>query len=158
MGEVSVKFLVEVLFLGPVSLRHPGGKWRDENCTLGLSRDTGERMYHLFWPRRGSSWTDAALAVPPQNCVCLFPMGQYCCHILPVRGMLAVACLSCLRPSFSPLEAVLKKEMLPHSGLKEPVLSNMYACLFSFLCLSLFIKCLLRGLWPRRLQPIWLEF
>lgn len=47
-----------------------------------------------------------------------------------------------------------EKEMLPHSGLKEPVLSNMYACLFSFLCLSLFIKCLLRLLWPRRPQLI----
>lgn len=35
MGEVNMKFLREVLFLSPVSLRHPGGKWRDENCTLG---------------------------------------------------------------------------------------------------------------------------
>ncbi|KAF3707683.1 hypothetical protein EXN66_Car000856 [Channa argus] len=30
MGEVNIKFFIEVLFLSPVSLRHPGVKWRDQ--------------------------------------------------------------------------------------------------------------------------------
>lgn len=37
VDEVNNKFPMEVLFLDPVSLRHAGGKWRDENCTLGYS-------------------------------------------------------------------------------------------------------------------------
>lgn len=43
-----MKLLAEVLFLGPVSLRHPGGKWRDEGCTLGYPYTQGERTYLCF--------------------------------------------------------------------------------------------------------------
>lgn len=125
MGEVNIKFLEEVLFLAPVSLRHPAGKWRDENCTLGYPEIRGERMYLLFWPKRGSSWTDRALAVQ-RECVCVCVFLSVCLYewslwdsivaiFFSVRGMLAVACSFCLWPSFSPLEAIFK-EKLPDSA------------------------------------------
>lgn len=96
MGEVNMKFLTEVLFLSPVSLRHPGGKWRDGNCTL---ERTGDGVL-LFQPERGSSWTDRALAVPPRDCVYVNVSASvpYGTLLLPyfVRGRVAVACCFCL--------------------------------------------------------------
>lgn len=133
MGEFNIKFLVEVLFLGPVSLRHPGGKWKDENCTLGLSRDTRAENIPLILAQKRlllNRYSFSSGTSKLYVCVCLFSVGQYCCHILSVRGMLAVACLFCLWPSFSPLEAILK-EMLPHSGER--------ACSFKHVCQSVFI-------------------
>lgn len=43
MGEVTRNSFVEVLFFAPVSRRHPGGKWRDGNCTLGYPEKREER-------------------------------------------------------------------------------------------------------------------
>lgn len=48
---MTVEFLVEVLFLDLVSLWHPGGKRREEYCTLGHPETRRERMYLLFWPK-----------------------------------------------------------------------------------------------------------
>lgn len=90
--------------------------------------------------------------MPPRDCVCvcvcLSSLWDSTVAIffffLSVRGTLAVACSFCLWPS---LEVILK-EKLPDSagflGLKEALLSNIYASLLSFLCSSLFLLSVIR--------------
>ena len=144
MGEVNMKFLVEVLFLGPVSLRHPGGKWRDGNCTLGYPETRGERMYkrQLLSRRSFSSATSRLCTCGISVCVCVcVPYGTVLLPYFVSQGegwqWPASFCLGHL-----PLHwRQFLTEKLPDSagffGLKEPVLLNKY----SFLCLSRFITC-----------------
>lgn len=157
-----MKFLVELLFLGPLSPRHPGRKWRDENCTLGYPETWREKDVLLFWPKRGSSRADRALAVPPRDCVYVFicvcvPHGTVLLPYFVCQGKAGSGLLVLSLPSFSPLEANLK-EKLPDSTEKEPVLLNIYASVFFYFCACPFLLHVVGGLWPRGQQLIWLEF
>lgn len=48
-------------------LRHPGGKWRNENW---YPETCGERTYLMLWPKRGSPEQSAWAVAPDCVCVC----------------------------------------------------------------------------------------
>lgn len=99
--------------------------------------------------------------MPPLDCVYLYisvcvclPHGTVLLPYFVSQGKAGSGLLVLSRPSFSPLEVILKAK--PPDGaefdLKEPLLLNIYARVF-ILCLSLFITCC-RRVGPRRQKLI----
>lgn len=61
MGEMNIKFSVEVLFFCLLSVRNPGVKWKDEQ--------SGE---DVLLPKTGSSCADSSSAAPPRDSLSAF--------------------------------------------------------------------------------------